>query len=331
MEKSSLILEKKLEFASEDLCRSLPQAIESLLCYSCALRFEEDPDYNYLGKLFVGALAERGLQDVNGYDWLPFDGQHDRVTTYNVEGSISLDICNKFKEAVSPKRIAPPREVNYNEAEEPSDDEDGEYHIVSQEAVNARVFGMPYPKKGQIKENSSVDPYESYLRTLPPFTPPEMFIVAKDSHSLRAIVMLIDNTCSVECIVDSGSQIIAISDKVVRHLVSAEEETSPVMVNEYIIPFDPSKLKKPDQELHAFITEENEGKTAESAEKPTSRKGVQTKKKYKPVAKKTKPVATTVSEEFRVVRKDVGDPFTGMLPLNPNPPPFKPGKRFTQD
>ncbi|KAG6808724.1 hypothetical protein H0H92_003096, partial [Tricholoma furcatifolium] len=70
MEKSSLILEKKLEFASDDLCRSLPQAIESLLCYSRALRFEDDPDYDYLGNLFVGALAERGLQDVNSYDWL---------------------------------------------------------------------------------------------------------------------------------------------------------------------------------------------------------------------------------------------------------------------
>ncbi|KAG6823417.1 hypothetical protein H0H92_010288 [Tricholoma furcatifolium] len=114
-------------------------------------------------------------------------------------------------------------------------------------------------------------------------------------------------------------------------VVSAEEEIGPVMVNEYIIPFDPSKLKKPDQEIHAFITEENEGKPAESAEKPPSRKGVQTKKKYKPVAKKTKPVATTVSEEFRVVRKNVGDPLAGMPPLNPNPPPFKPGKRFTQE
>ncbi|KAG6808154.1 hypothetical protein H0H92_005242 [Tricholoma furcatifolium] len=70
MEKSSPILEKKLEFASDDLCRSLPQAIESLLSYSRALRFEEDPDYNYLGNLFVGALAEQGLRDINSYDWL---------------------------------------------------------------------------------------------------------------------------------------------------------------------------------------------------------------------------------------------------------------------
>ncbi|KAG6874892.1 hypothetical protein C0992_006070 [Termitomyces sp. T32_za158] len=58
-------------------------------------------------------------------------------------------------------------------------------------------------------------------------------------------------------------------------------------------------------------------------------KGVQVKKKYKPVALKTKPVASSVSEDFRIEQKIIGDPLADMPPLIPNPPPFVPTGRFT--
>ncbi|KAG5728890.1 hypothetical protein E4T56_gene5609 [Termitomyces sp. T112] len=53
------------------------------------------------------------------------------------------------------------------------------------------------------------------------------------------------------------------------------------------------------------------------ANKPSKRKGVQVKKKYKPVAMKTKPI--------------IGEPLATIPPLNPNPPPFVPTKRFTSE
>ncbi|KAG6897543.1 hypothetical protein C0995_010346 [Termitomyces sp. Mi166 len=60
-------------------------------------------------------------------------------------------------------------------------------------------------------------------------------------------------------------------------------------------------------------------------------KGVQMKKKYKPVALKVKPVAGTVPEDFHVERNIKGDPLANMPPLDPNPPPFIPTGRFTEE
>ncbi|KAG6882218.1 hypothetical protein C0992_012456, partial [Termitomyces sp. T32_za158] len=59
------------------------------------------------------------------------------------------------------------------------------------------------------------------------------------------------------------------------------------------------------------------------------RKGVQVKKKYKPVALKMKPVASSISEDFRIEQKIIGDPLADMPPLSPNPPPFVLTGRFT--
>ncbi|PIL31779.1 hypothetical protein GSI_06483 [Ganoderma sinense ZZ0214-1] len=54
-----------------------------------------------------------------------------------------------------------------------------------------------------------------------------------------------------------------------------------------------------------------------------------TKKKYKPVALKVKPLQTELPERFRIQRRIVGDPLADMPPLNPNPPPFVSGVRYT--
>jgi len=52
---------------------------------------------------------------------------------------------------------------------------------------------------------------------------------------------------------------------------------------------------------------------------------------YKKVANKTKPVATTLPEEFRIVRHEHPDPLKGLKPLPTHPPDFVPGRRFTQE
>jgi transposase InsO family protein len=52
---------------------------------------------------------------------------------------------------------------------------------------------------------------------------------------------------------------------------------------------------------------------------------------YKKVANKTRPVATTLPENFRVVRYEHPDPLAGMQPLPARPPDFTPNGRFTRE
>ncbi|KAG5723582.1 hypothetical protein E4T56_gene18126 [Termitomyces sp. T112] len=65
------------------------------------------------------------------------------------------------------------------------------------------------------------------------------------------------------------------------------------------------------------------------ANEPPKRKGVQVKKKYKPVAMKTKPVTSHISEDFPIECQIIGNPLATLPPLNPNLPPFVLTKRFT--
>src|SRR5271154_7395827 len=62
------------------------------------------------------------------------------------------------------------------------------------------------------------DPYKTYLKGLKEDQKPELLTVAKDSHALRSITMLIDNKEFVECIVNPGSQIIAMSEDLCHDL-----------------------------------------------------------------------------------------------------------------
>jgi hypothetical protein len=52
---------------------------------------------------------------------------------------------------------------------------------------------------------------------------------------------------------------------------------------------------------------------------------------YKKVANKTKPVATTLPEDFRIVRHEHPDPLANLSPLPVRPPEFVPTGRFTQE
>jgi len=52
---------------------------------------------------------------------------------------------------------------------------------------------------------------------------------------------------------------------------------------------------------------------------------------YKKVANKTKPVATTLPENFRIIRREHPNPLLNMLPLPTRPPDFVPTGRFTRE
>lgn len=64
------------------------------------------------------------------------------------------------------------------------------------------------------------DPFETYYRALNPGQRPdnEYLTVAKESHAIRSIMALVDNSEQVECIIDPGSQIIAMSEEVCNAL-----------------------------------------------------------------------------------------------------------------
>src|SRR5271155_291520 len=58
---------------------------------------------------------------------------------------------------------------------------------------------------------------------------------------------------------------------------------------------------------------------------------IKTTKKYKPVALKIKPVGSDLPNRFRIVRNIIGDPLAELPTLDPNPPPFTPTGRYTQE
>ncbi|KAG5324471.1 hypothetical protein C0989_011822, partial [Termitomyces sp. Mn162] len=65
---------------------------------------------------------------------------------------------------------------------------------------------------------ASVDPVKAYINSLPHGEEPVVLTVTKDSQSLRTVMMLIDNKEEVECIHDSGSQIILMLAEIASNL-----------------------------------------------------------------------------------------------------------------
>ena len=67
-------------------------------------------------------------------------------------------------------------------------------------------------------KSASIDPVESYIKSLPPSEPQVTLTVAKEAQSIWSIAMLVENKEEIECIVDSGSQIISMSAKIANSL-----------------------------------------------------------------------------------------------------------------
>lgn len=59
--------------------------------------------------------------------------------------------------------------------------------------------------------------------------------------------------------------------------------------------------------------------------------GVVYKRKYRKAEQRVQPIATQLPEEFRIVREITGDPLADLPDLPTDPPPFTPGKRYTQE
>ena len=70
-EKYDKIKDMKIRTSIDRLCEGFPDQFNAMLEYTRALRFEEQPDYGRLRKLFLDLLVERGYEYDSMFDWMP--------------------------------------------------------------------------------------------------------------------------------------------------------------------------------------------------------------------------------------------------------------------
>lgn len=69
-EKNRRIMEVKLNMAATVLCKDLPMELASFLSYTKGLRFEEQPDYFFLRRLFRDVLIREKMHTELVFDWM---------------------------------------------------------------------------------------------------------------------------------------------------------------------------------------------------------------------------------------------------------------------
>ncbi|KAG6834949.1 hypothetical protein H0H93_006165 [Arthromyces matolae] len=388
---------------------------------------------------------------------------------------IAPDIRGKFRDAVTPKQVAAAEPVvtamttveDVNEIEDalsftiyPAEntphidtayieDMDDLPDLLYPEETPTASTSTKIPTTFGLRNGALVvpNPYDIYLRTLPPGRAPKILNVTREAESLRAIMMVIDGRTAVESIVNSGSQIIAMSEEydptvklnmqsanstidsslgIARNTLSdddvlititdpntdkelipddqgdtalildfnsltdsvsvesyadiSELSSDPLLISAFSVTDSPIPIpsvysRDLTGSIHApssiedsayaylFLTASNLFRSFSASIPPSvlvadyqtatcilgkanitdssaiatfnttvpKRKGVQVKKKYKPVALQTKPVGAEVPDEFRIERNIIGDPLKSMPTLNPNPPLFIPTGRFTDE
>ncbi|KAG5349423.1 hypothetical protein C0989_004003, partial [Termitomyces sp. Mn162] len=128
--------------------------------------------------------------------------------------SVSQDIRNQFRTAVTPKQLVG---ASANVVQDPSDIFEDILPTFAIEEPQFLLGSNTDTANGLTSDKvpfASVDPVEAYIDSLPHGEEPVVLTVAKDSQSLRTVMMLIDNKEEVECIHDSGSQIISMSAEI---------------------------------------------------------------------------------------------------------------------
>ena len=77
------IKEIKKNTRPEELCKNLPIQFEEYIKYTKNLKYEEDPDYNYLKKLFITVLKNNNWEFDYYYDWDKTTLTNEEVTSIN--------------------------------------------------------------------------------------------------------------------------------------------------------------------------------------------------------------------------------------------------------
>lgn len=132
--------------------------------------------------------------------------------------SIAPEVRSHYREATTTKRnansanLTPAAQTNILEDEGPSDRDFNRSHSMP---LAASIHRSP-PEGSTIIQ----DPIEMYFRSLGPGENPDpnRIIVAKESSALRSVFAIVDNSQKVECILDPGCQIVAMSEEVCHDL-----------------------------------------------------------------------------------------------------------------
>ncbi|KAG6886614.1 hypothetical protein C0992_003177 [Termitomyces sp. T32_za158] len=123
--------------------------------------------------------------------------------------SIAPNVRNQVKTAVTPKRTL---QATVQDVED-VDDALPRFAVTTKPSADSST-----PITQQLINAASVDPIETYLKSLSLGEEPAILTVAKDSHAIRSIMVTVDSRQEVEAIVDSGSQIISMSAEIANEL-----------------------------------------------------------------------------------------------------------------
>jgi len=139
--------------------------------------------------------------------------------------SLSPEIQQKMRDAVMPKRVLTSNEsatvaTHYN-SEVPLSFAEEDIDSGPVKTDNGILSPAQIISQDRTPPPSAIiipDPYKTYLNSLGPGITPDVLTVAKESHALRSLTMLVDNQTHIESIINPGSQIIAMSDAVCHDL-----------------------------------------------------------------------------------------------------------------
>ncbi|KAG5720219.1 hypothetical protein E4T56_gene3307 [Termitomyces sp. T112] len=132
--------------------------------------------------------------------------------------SVSQDIQNQFRTVVMPKQLVG---TSANMVQDPSNIFEDILLTFAIEEPQFLLGSNVNTVNGLTLDRApftSVDPVKAYINSLPHGEEPVVLTVTKDSQSLHTVMMLIDNKEEVECIHDSGSQIILMSAEIASDL-----------------------------------------------------------------------------------------------------------------
>ena len=113
------ILEKKRDMKPEDLCSGFPIQFTDYIKYTKSLEYEQDPDYNYLKKLFITVLNEKGYELDYYYDW---DTETIKVDN-NENENLSRDCAGVFHKISDLRNVNKDKNNNNDEVVVHEDDD----------------------------------------------------------------------------------------------------------------------------------------------------------------------------------------------------------------
>jgi hypothetical protein len=125
--------------------------------------------------------------------------------------SLAPEVRARFREAITTRR-------------NPTKEDSAESHLYADDNRVTETYFAPtiaYQHRSPPPGATVIpDPIETYYRGLAPGEEPDMeyLTVAKESHALRSIFPLVDNSQKIECVLDPGCQIVAMSENISHRL-----------------------------------------------------------------------------------------------------------------